>query len=158
MKHRRFLFASIAVVVTSLTTASWAASDAQHGSHHPVSEASAPVEQATPAIPGVQEGQGKGMNGMAAMAGHAEQMKAMQTMHDKMMAAKTSEERGALMSEHRSLMQGGMGMMGRMGNGAMAGTPGDMAARQGMLEQRMDMMQSMMQMMMDRMVPAPASK
>jgi hypothetical protein len=80
----------------------------------------------------------------------------MQAMHNKMMAAKTPEERNALMAEQMKLMQGGMGMMGRMGPGAMAGKPGDMAARQGMMEQRMDMMQSMM--MMDRTAPAPAMK
>ncbi len=98
------------------------------------------------------------MGGTAAMPGYADQMKAMQAMHDKMVAAKTPEERNALMAEQMKLMQSGMGMMGRMGPGAMAGKPGDMAGRQGMLEQRMDMMQSMMQMMMDRLPPAPATK
>jgi hypothetical protein len=85
-------------------------------------------------------------------------MKAMQAMHDRMLAAKTPEERNALMAEQMRLMQGGMGMMGRMGPGAMAGKPGDMAGRQGMMEQRMDMMQSMMQMMIDRTAPAAAAK
>ncbi len=101
---------------------------------------------------------GMGKGGMAAMPGQADQMKAMQAMHDKMMAAKTPEERNALMTEQMKLMQDGMGMMGRMGPGAMGGMPGDMEARQGMMEQRMDMMQSMMQMMMDRTAPAPAMK
>ena len=159
MTHTRLLATALAVAATSLATASWAAGEAQHDSHHPATTATTAttqVAQATPTSPGM--GMGMGMSGMAAMPGHADQMKAMQAMHDKMMAAKTPEERNALMPEHMKLMQSGMGMMGRMGPGAMAGKPGDMAARQGMMEQRMDMMQSMMQMMMDRTAPAPAMK
>lgn len=44
-------------------------------------------------------------------------MKSMQDMHDKMMAAKTPEERAALMQEHRKLMHDNMGMMCRMHGG-----------------------------------------
>ena len=44
-------------------------------------------------------------------------MKSMQEMHDKMMAAKTPEERAALMQEHRKLMHDHMGMMCRMHGG-----------------------------------------
>ena len=55
------------------------------------------------------------------------QMKAMREMHDKMMRARTPEERNALMAEQMKLMQDGMAMM-----------------------------QSMMQMMMDRMPAAPS--
>lgn len=157
MTHTQFLAAAIAATATSLATASWAAGEAQHDSHHPATTAATAttqVAQAKPATPGM----GMGMGGMAAVPGHAEQMNAMQAMHNKMMAAKTPEERNALMSEHMKLMQSGMGMMGRMGTGAMAGKPDDMAARQGMLEQRMDMMQSMMQMVMDSTAPAPVMK
>ena len=94
-----------------------------------------------------------------AMPGYTEQMKAMRDMHDKVMAAKSPEERQALMAEQMKLMQNGMNMMGGMGQGAMMGSkPVDIPARQGMLEQRQDMMQSMMQMMMDRMQMAPATK
>ena len=94
-------------------------------------------------------------------------MKAMQEMHQKMMAAKTPEERNALMADHMKAMQGGMSMMKGMGPmegkgsmegmGAMAdgkGMPADMAKRHKMMEQRMTMMQMMMEMMMDRMPPA----
>ena len=150
MKFVRTISIFSAAAATTLATATWAVSDAQHDSHHPAATASIQVAQASAATPGM------GMGGMAAMPGAADQMKAMQAMHDKMMAAKTPEDRNALMAEQMKLMQGGMGMMGRMGAGAMAGKPGDMAARQGMMEQRMDMMQSMMQMMMDRMPVAPA--
>ena len=38
-----------------------------------------------------------------------------QTMHEKFLAAKTPEERQALMAEHMKLMQDGMAMMKQMG-------------------------------------------
>ena len=50
------------------------------------------------------------MGGMAAMPGYTDQMQAMQAMNEKMLAAKTPEERNALMTEHMKLMQNGMGM------------------------------------------------
>ena len=139
---------------TAMSTAVWATNDKAHDGHPPAATAPDQVAQAKPAAPGI----GTGMAGNAATPAHAEQMKAMQAMHDKMVAAKTPEERKALMAEQMKLMQSGMGMMERMGSGATAGQPGDMAARQGMMAQRMDMMQSMMQMMVDRMAQAPASK
>ena len=90
-------------------------------------------------------------------------MKIMQAVHEKMMNAKTAEERQALMAEHMKAMQGGMAMMkdmsGRGGMGGMGdakGMPADMAKRQQMMEQRMEMMQMMMEMTMDRMPAAPA--
>jgi hypothetical protein len=147
---------AIIAIATAATTSTWAANDAQHDSHHPASTRSVLIAQATAAT--TTPGMGMGKGGMAAMPGYEKQMKDMQSMHDKMMSAKTPEERNALMTEQMKLMQGGMGMMGGMGPDAMAGKPGDMAARQGMMEQRMDMMQSMMQMMMDRVVPAPTAK
>ena len=152
-------FVSIAALTSAaLATSTWAATDDQHGSHHPAPAAAIQVAQAQPAATSM------GMRAGATPPGYADQMKAMQQMHDKMMAAKTPEERTALMAEQMKLMQGsmnmmgGMGGMGGMGAGAAAGKPADMAARQGMMEQRMDMMQSMMQMMMDRMPPVPATK
>ena len=82
------------------------------------------------------------------------QMKTMRNMHEKMMNAKTPEERNKLMAEHMKAMQDGMAMMGGMKG--MQGMTGDMGARQQMMEKRMDMMQSMMQMMMDRLPAEPA--
>ncbi|MHB1111629.1 MAG: hypothetical protein ACYC03_00245 [Acidovorax defluvii] len=146
-----------AVAAITMTAPAWAANDEQHDSHHPAPAASEQITQASPSTPGI----GKGMGGMAPMQGGADQMKAMQQMHEQMVAAKTPDERNALMAEHMKLMQSGMNMMGGMGGmgaGATAGNPADMAARQGMLEHRMDMMQSMMQMMMDRMPSTPAAK
>lgn len=99
-------------------------------------------------------------------------MKSMQEMHDKMMAAKTPEERARLMQEHMKLMQDGMGMMGQMrggwgGKGASGGMGGGMgmggrgmSMSPEMMGRRMDMMEMMMQMMMDReaMKPPAAAK
>ncbi|MDO8373563.1 MAG: hypothetical protein Q7J71_00345 [Polaromonas sp.] len=88
------------------------------------------------------------------------QMKTMQGMHEKMLNAKTAEERNKLMAEHMKTMQDGMAMMDRTsgaGIGGMKGMPGmggDPDARQQMMEKRMEMMQTMMKMMMDRMPPA----
>lgn len=107
-----------------------------------------------------------------AMAAMDERMKAMHAMHEKMVNARTPQERDALMAEHMKTMQDGMGMMSRMGgmggmeggpgdtgrmegNGGMA-TPGHMAEYRQMLEKPMDMQQSMMQMMTARMQAVPA--
>ena len=90
------------------------------------------------------------------------QTKAMQAMHEKMMAAKTPEARNALMAEHMKSMQDGMKMMegmaspGMDGMKGMQGMTGDIGTRQQMMEKRMEMMQTMMKMMMDRMPAAPA--
>lgn len=87
------------------------------------------------------------------------QTKSMQAMHEKMMNAKTPQERNALMAEHMKSMQDGMKMMEGMaspGMGGMKGMSGDMGAHHAMMEKRMAMMQTMMKMMMDRMPAAPA--
>ena len=71
----------------------------------------------------------------------SDMMHQMQSMHAKMMAAKTPAERAALMPAHTAMMQKGMSMMQGM---------------QDVCAARVDMMQMMMQMMMDRMSgPAP---
>jgi hypothetical protein len=152
----RTLSPMAALSAAALATAAWAATDNQLDSHHPASITAVQVAQAKPGSPA--PGMGMGSMGAAGMPGMEAQMKTMRDMHDKMLAAKTPEERNVLMAEQMKIMQNGMNMMGGMGPGAMMGKPGDMAARQGMLEQRMDMMQSMMQMMMDRMQSVPATK
>ena len=110
-----------------------------------------------------------------AMTRMDEQMKTMRAMHEKMMSAKTPEERSKLMADHMKAMQDGMGMMKDMsgmggpmaGTGAMGamgamgdvkGMPADKAKHDQMMAKRMDMMQMMMEMMMDRMPPSPAGK
>ena len=108
-------------------------------------------------------------DGMARMD---EQMRTMRAMHEKMMNAKTPEERNALMGDHMKAMQAGMGTMKGMsgmsgpmsGMSAMGagpdpeGKPGDMAKHKQMMDKHMEMMQMMMEMMMDRMPPSPARK
>lgn len=150
--------------VRSLVTASTLALLGSTGwavdAHHPEAAASAASDakalDAAPAQPAAQE----------VLKKADQQMMAMSEMHEKMMNAKTPEERSALMAEHMKAMQGGMAMMGMMGGmggksgmqgGMQGGMPADMATRHQMIEKRMDMMQMMMQMMMDRM-PAPAAK
>ena len=93
---------------------------------------------------------------MARMDAHT---KSMQALHEKMMAARTPEERSALMAAHMKAMQDGMAMMKEMPAQGMRGMPGmtaEMSARHQMIDKRMEMMQSMMEMMMDRMPAAPA--
>ena len=117
----------------ALSTGALAQSDKEHAAHHPEG-ASAPAAKATPKA--------------AAPAQMDMQMKSMQEMHEKMMAAKTPEERQALMSEHMKSMQGGMAMMGQMKAPDAKGGSKSMSPE--MMGKRMDMMEMMMQMMMDR--------
>ena len=143
MKLVRTLSFALALFAAGLP--SWAAQHDQHKAHHPAGSASAAAPKSM---------LGKTTPEMARMANH---IKAMQEMHDKMMAAKTPDERNALMAEHMKAMQEGMGMM--KGMGGMAGPkspPTNMTERQTMMEQRMEMMQATMQMMMDRLPAAPA--
>ena len=117
------------------------------------------------------------MNSGAQMSQMDEHMQRMQTLHDKMASATTSEERQKLMTEQRQEMQQGMAMMqqmqhgGMMGGGMMGGAMGRPGATKGagksgsagqkpgptdqrtqmqMMEKRLDMMQMMMQSMMDQ--------
>lgn len=146
----------IGLCIAAAALAASAQTADEHKGHHP--EAAAPT--AAPVQKPAPEAMGGGK--MGAMDQH---MKAMQAMHDKMAAAKTPEERQALMAEHMKLMQDGMSMMKQMGGASpMSGMSSDKAkkadkpSRQQMMEKRMDMMESMMQMMMDRMpAPAPAN-
>jgi len=134
-----------ALALCFVGTSAWSAQDDQHQAHHPARSASAPVSKTMP---------GKSSAETARMD---TQMKTMGEMHDRMMAAKTPEERSALMPEHMKAMQGGMTMMAGMAPGAMPGMKGDMVAHHQMMEKRMEMMQAMMQMMMDRLPAAPVN-
>ncbi len=133
------------VAATVLSTGALALPDKEHAAHHPAGAPSA-----------------VGPSSKAPTTAQMEmQTKAMQEMHEKMMAAKTPEERQALMSEHMKSMQDGMALMGQMrGGGTMsgAGMDGGMSMSPRMMGRRMDMMETMMQMMMDREAPSPAGK
>ncbi len=149
MKLNRYLAHTSALCLAVIASSAAVAATApdEHAAHHPAAAASQPAPDA-----------GK----------FSDQMARMQDMHQKMQAAKTPEERAALMKEHWQVMQGGMAMMGQM-QGCMAmggpgmGTPpgrpqgarkplprGGMGAEHDAMHHRMDMMEMMMQMMMDR--------
>ena len=120
----------------------------EHPAHHPAGAASMP------------------------MPAQDARMQAMRDMRDRMAAAKTPEERQALMAAHMKAMGEGMqmmkGMSGRSGTGAPGGKPmmgakagakgmpADMAKHHQMMEARMETMQTMMEMMMQRMSAMPA--
>ena len=154
MIHIRKTLIGICVATASLGVLAHGAEE--HQEHHP--EGAAPATAAKKA-PGPSIGPEK----MAAMD---QRMKDMQEKQEKMMSAKTPEERQALMAEHMKMMQDGMAMMKQMGGmskmGGMQGGKGmgGMSERHQMMEKRMEMMESMMQMMMDRMQSpmAPAAK
>jgi len=138
---------SIALATAALT--SWAQTtpeQAQHQAHVLATEQlSAPTSDL--AVP---------PGGAGKMAAMDNKMKTMQEMHEKMMNAKTPEEKKALMAEHMKTMQDGMAMMSMMDGAGMQGKkpmPGNMKQRQLMMEKRMEMMELMMQMTMDRMPP-----
>ncbi len=158
MTYIRSLLPIVVVTTGILATSAWASVDDRHDSNRSAQTTAVQVAQAGSGSPRA------GMRAGSDMSGYADQMKAMQEMHDRMAAARTPEERNALMNEQMNLMQNGMSMMGTMGGtggmaaGAAMGKADDVAARQRMMEQRMDMMQAMMQMMMDRMQSVPATK
>ena len=142
----------IASTLALLGSAGWA-----EDAHHPEAAASAaktPKAASAKAAP-VRPDANKSLKKMD------QQMMDMRAMHDKIMSAKTPEERSALMADHMKSMQGGMAMMGGMAgagkDGMKGGMPSDMAAHHQMMEKRMEMMETMMQMMMDRM-PPPAAR
>ena len=144
-----FSSTALALALTAVGASAWAAKHTEQAGHHPAGAASAPT--------------GKAMPGMSSAdtARMDTQMKAMRQMHDKMAAAKTPEERNALMADHMKTMQDGMTMMNGMapgGMGGMGGMKGEMGMRHQSMEKRMEMMQSMMQMMMDRMPAAAPAK
>ncbi|VVE02940.1 hypothetical protein PHO31112_02231 [Pandoraea horticolens] len=141
-------------------TAPTAAADQDHAAHHPADvSASAPSTPPTKAGPKAASKRSKAASAPSTAQMDA-MMKSMQEMHDKMMAARTPEERQALMNEHMKTMQEGMSMMGQMhgGKGTM-GPGGGMGTGTGpdAMNKRMDMMEMMMQMMMDREVTRSSS-
>jgi len=150
MSHLRQTVLTIALATA--TIGAWAQTDAQHQQHQAnvlATEQSSAAQAASTATPGSAEN-------MAAMDS---KMKAMGEMHQKMMNAKTPEQKKALMAEHMKTMQEGMkmmSMMGGVGTADMPGQkpmPGNMGQHHQMMGKRMEMMETMMQMMMDQMPP-----
>jgi hypothetical protein len=164
MTNLRQTILFIAIAATSLGIL--AQTDTERSQHHPAQPPKKATREAT------AKSQIMAKESMATMD---IKMKAMREMHEKMMAAKTPEDRKALMADHMKAMQDGMAMMGQMdsmggmagmgdmkgmsGMGAdnkMGGMPMDMMGMHNMMQKRMEMMTSMMQMMMDRLPASPA--
>lgn len=157
MSHLRQTVLTIALAAAA--TGTWAQTDAQVEAQHKQHQANVLATEQASATPTASATTPASAGKMAAMDS---KMKAMDEMHQKMMAAKTPEEKTALMAEHMKTMQEGMkttGMMGGPGMADMQGKkplPGNMGQPLQMMEKRMAMMESMMQMMMDQM-SAPAA-
>ncbi|MBB5428713.1 hypothetical protein HDG40_006908 [Paraburkholderia sp. JPY158] len=140
---RTLLAIATAALLSASALAQTAPADQDHAAHHPAgASASAPSTPPTKAGPKAASKSSKAASAPSTAQTDA-MLKSMQEMHDKMMAAKTPEERQALMTEHMKTMQEGMSMMGQMHG--RKGTMGPDA-----MSKRMDMMEMMMQMMMDR--------
>lgn len=140
MKHFALCLAFVGTSMVALP--SLAVDDQDHKAHHPEEAVSQPADNSVPAKPAASTEDTRQRMEM--------QMKNMQEMHDKMMNAKTPEEREALMEEHMKTMQSGMAMMKEMSS--QQGNMGD----QSNMQMCMDMMEMMMQMMTDRMSTMPA--
>ena len=154
MSHLRQTVLTIALAAAGI--GAWAQTDAQHQQHQTnvlATEQSSTAQAASAATPANAEKMGAMDN----------KMKAMGEMHQKMMNAKTPQEKKALMAEHMKTMQDGMKTMSMMGEADVAGMPGqkpmpgNMSQHHQMMEKRMAMMETMMQMMMDRMPQAAAN-
>ena len=116
---KKFLTSALAIALISVSIGSFAQDHSSHGSH----------------------GQRAGMD--------STEMQAMkQDMQKKMSAAKTDEERQALMAEQQKLMQGKQGQMMSMHsqNHGMSGMPSNMAERQQMMQKQMGSMGGQMPM------------
>lgn len=163
MKHTAF----VGVLALTATCVLAQTNEQDHDAHHP--EGAAPAAAPSAPAPRTQ--------GLAPEKVD-QQMQMMQDMHKRMQAARTPAERQALMADHMKVMQSGMEMMSRMGQGpggmgmggmgagptsATAGNPPDpmgpgsaggamngMMAMHGAMERRMAMMEQMMQMLVDR--------
>jgi hypothetical protein len=144
----RHLLAVAAALLSTAALAQTMPSEKDHAAHHPPG-ASAPAAASKAAATKAPK---------AARKTSADTtMQSMRDMHGKMMAAKTPEDRQALMAEHMELMQEGMAMMGKMKGGEKS--DGGMSMGHEAMGMRMEMMEMMMQMMVDREAArAPAAK
>jgi hypothetical protein len=150
---------ALAMTLALATPLLYAADADEHQAHHPENAPAA----SPPKAPSKPANTAKATNEQS-MKMDA-QMKTMRQMHDKMMNAKTPEERKALMADHMKAMKDGMSMMSSMSGGGMMGggmaggsakgnkpaSPQAMQQQMDMMQKKTDMMQTMMQMMMDRM-------
>ena len=134
----------LALLVAALAGPSYAATGDEHDKHKQADAAAAASPKADA---------GKHASHMGMMDSQTGAMKA---MHEKMMAAKTPDERSALMGEHMKTMGAGMAMMKDMPKGRPdRKSSKGMAEHHAMMEKRMAMMAAAMEMMSDR-LPQPA--
>lgn len=145
---------ALAIAVGAVCAPALASQDSQHQGHHPT-ESSAATPKGAASAPTSASIAARPDQAMAGMDAQMKAMQEMQEMHEKMMAAKTPEQRKAMMAEHMKVMEGGMKMMSDMSPGGAGAMKCDMGEHQKQMEKRMQMMQSMMQMMMDRMHTTP---
>ena len=127
MRHATSLAIAVCLLSWEAQSQLSLAAEASKDDHHPAASAAAKNE------------------GTPSAASMSEMMQQMQTMHEKMMAAKTPAERQALMADHMKTMQQGMAMLQMMNSQS---GKGPMSSQ--MMGKRMDMMTTMMQMMMDQ--------
>lgn len=133
--------------------------------------------QAAGSAPGAAPPEGR--PAVTAPDGYARQMAQMQQMHERMQAARTPQERQALLDEHTRLMRSGMEAMKQMRPGAAATGAGEheghshggageakgmggmmggggMMDMHGAMERRVALLEQMLQMLVDRQLAAPA--
>lgn len=170
MKNLRFSLIAVACIATA--SLGLAAAADEHAVHRP-DAASAPATGASTAK--AKSAKAKAVPKAVTVSPMDQQMQAMQAMHDKMMNAKSMDERRGMLDEQMKSMESGMAMMDRMGVGAQPATPatssasapggmdmdmgmgsGGMPAQHASMMKRMEMMQMMMRMMMDRLSVEPA--
>ena len=137
----------LAIAIAASSFGAFSQTAAEHTQHHPAEPTKKASKASTVKPPSMAK------ESRAAMDS---QMKTMREMHEKMMAAKTPEERSAIMAENMKAMQSGMSMMrdaGMMGMPMKDGMPmmEGMHMQHQMMQKRMEMMTNMMQMMMDQM-------
>lgn len=128
---------------------SFAADPAPHDEHHPDAPAVRMAPNKTANAMGAPKATNQQMGAMDA------QMKTMREAHEKMMEAKSPDERNALMAEHMKCMQDGMSMLSDMTD-TKSSKAKPMSPQ--MMQKQMAMMQMMMQMMMDRVEAQAPSK
>lgn len=140
---------ALATTLAAVSPIVFSADSSQHEEHHPDAQAAKPAQDKAPKQSAAPKASPEQMGKMDA------QMNAMRDMHQKMMAAKTPEERNALMAEHMKTMRDSMSMMNDMMEGKSSNSQPPSPQ---MMQKQMEMMQMMMQMMMDRMGPSAPAK
>lgn len=114
MRFRNFTPALVALLISACATAQAPRAGEDHSAHHAqdAAAAQAPAAARPAQSPDALD----------------RQLAAMKDMHQRIQAAKTPDERAALMDEHMKLMQSGMAMMGQLP----AGPAGGMSPMPGM--------------------------